>query len=168
MGVRTRAIIDGMTDAATEVGLLAAFTWARNRAEQHMIGCERDGSSWREETISELVWQAARPHVMYADFTRRQEAAVGADWLWWWVDDTGECFGMLVQAKRLFCRGANWSLDFRAKRGEQMRRLLSTADRFSVPAAYVLYMGSINYRASFTSKIKDPKALEQCRRRRYR
>jgi len=153
-----------MTGAAPGVDLLAAFARARKRAERHMIGCERDGSSWREETISELVWQAARPYVMYADFTRRQEAAVGADWLWWWVEPDGECFGMLVQAKRLFCDGPDWSLDFQAKRGEQMRALLGTADRFSVPAAYVLYMGSVDYRASYTSHMKDPTALEQARK----
>lgn len=101
---------------------------------------------------------------MYADFTRRQEAAVGADWLWWWVDHDGECFGMLVQAKRLFCDGPDWSLDFQAKRGEQMRELLGTADRFSVPAAYVLYMGSVEYRASYTSQMKDPTAQERARK----
>jgi hypothetical protein len=86
----SRAIIGGMTGVSPGVELLAAFARARKRAERHMIGCERDGSSWREETISELVWQAARPYVMFADFTRRQEAAVGADWLWWWVDHDGE------------------------------------------------------------------------------
>lgn len=153
-----------MTGAATEDDLLAAFTRARKRAEQHMIGCERDGSSWREETVSELVWQAARPYVMYADFNRHEEAAVGADWLWWWVDGNGECFGMLVQAKRLFCNGGNWSLDFGAKKGMQMRQLFSSAEYFSVPAAYGLYMGSIDYRASVTSQISDPIARERCRK----
>ncbi|HVX19910.1 MAG TPA: hypothetical protein VHB02_01030 [Acidimicrobiales bacterium] len=157
-------MIGGMTGAASGVDLHAAFVRARKRAEHHMIGCERDGSSWREETISELVWQAARPYVTYADFTRHQEAAVGADWLWWWIDHDGECFGMLVQAKRLFCRGPDWSLDFQAKRGDQMRALLSTADRFSVPAAYVVYMGSVDYRASYTSHISDPTALEHARK----
>ncbi len=129
-----------------------------------MLESERDSSSWREETVSELVWHAARPYVMYAEFNHQQEAAVGADWLWWWVDENGECFGMLVQAKRLFCKGANWSLDFRANKGEQMRRLLTTADHFSVPAAYVLYMGSTNYRASYTSHVTDPIALQRCRK----
>lgn len=153
-----------MTAAAAEDDLLAAFTRARKRVEDHMIGCERDGSAWREETVSEMLWQAARPYVMYADFKRHEEAKVGADWLWWWVDDSGECFGMLVQAKRLFCDGSSWSLDFRAKKGQQMRQLLDSADYFCVPAAYALYMGSIDYRASVTSQIKDPTAREQYRK----
>jgi hypothetical protein len=55
---------------------------------------------------------------MYADFTRHEEAAVGADWLWW-VDDASECFGMLVQAKRLHCKGNTWTIDFQANKGEQ-------------------------------------------------
>jgi len=129
-----------------------------------MIGCERDGSAWREETISELVWQAARPYVMYADFTRHQEAAVGADWLWWWVDHTGECFGMLVQAKRLHCQGSNWTIDFRTNKSEQMRRLFRTANLFSVPAAYVLYMGSVDYRASFSCGPDHHARCEPCRK----
>lgn len=129
-----------------------------------MIGCERDGSSWREETVSEVVWQAARPYVMYADFTRHQESRVGADWLWWWVDRDGECFGMLVQAKRLFCKGPEWSLDFGAKGGEQRRALFATADQFAVPAVYVLYMGSVGYRASYTSQINDLNKLDRARK----
>jgi hypothetical protein len=129
-----------------------------------MTGCERDGSSWREETISELLWQAARPYVMYADFTRHQEAAVGADWLWWWVDDTGECFGMLVQAKRLHCRGNNWEIEFQANKGEQMKRLFRTAEIFSVPAFYVLYMGGVDYRGSFSCGPNHHSGCEPCRK----
>lgn len=129
-----------------------------------MTGCERDGSSWREETISELVWQAARPWVMYADFTRHEEAAVGADWLWWWVDATGECFGMLVQAKRLHAVGNNWAIDFNANKGEQMRRLFRTAEIFSVPAFYVLYMGGVNYRRSFSCGPNHGPECEQCKK----
>lgn len=129
-----------------------------------MNGCERDASSWREETISELVWQAARPCVMYADFARYQEAAVGADWLWWWVDDASECFGMLVQAKRLHCRGSTWTIDFRANKGEQMRRLFRTADMFFVPPFYVLYMGGIDYRGSFSCGPNHHSECESCRK----
>jgi hypothetical protein len=45
-----------------------------------------------------------------------------------------------------------------------MRALLGTADRFSVPAAYVLYMGSVDFRASYTSHMKDPSPLERARK----
>jgi hypothetical protein len=153
-----------MNASSSRVELHAALTRAREAAERHMTGCERDGSSWREETISELVWQAARPCVMYADFTRHQEAAVGADWLWWWVDDSGECFGMLVQAKRLHCHKNNWSIDFRANKGEQMKRLFRTAELFSVPAFYVLYMGGVDYRSSFSCGPNHHSECEPCRK----
>ncbi len=106
-----------------------------------MSGCERDGSAWQEETVSEILWQAARPHVMYGDFTKRQEGVVGADWLWWWIDGSGEAFGMLVQAKRLHRIGGRWTVGFRDKNGQQMADLFRTADLFQVPAAYVVYLG---------------------------
>jgi len=153
-----------MTTSPSQVELRDALMRAREAAERHMNGCERDGSSWREETISELLWQAARPYVMYADFTRHEEATVGADWLWWWVDDAGECFGMLVQAKRLHCKGSSWTLDFRANKGEQMRRLFETAERFSVPPFYILYMGGVNYRRSFSCGPKHHSECAACRK----
>jgi hypothetical protein len=133
--------------SAVPPDLHAAFSRARKVAEQHMVGCERDGSSWREETVSELIWQAARPYATYADFTRRQESAIGADWLWWWIDETEECFGMLVQAKRLHRRNDRWVIDFQRDGGAQMAQLFRTAQTFDVPAIYVLYLGSAGYRA---------------------
>ncbi len=153
-----------MTTSSSQVELRASLTRAREAAERHMTGCERDRSSWREETISELVWQAARPWVMYADFTRYEEATVGADWLWWWVDDAGECFGMLVQAKRLHCVGNNWTIDFNANKGEQMQRLFRTAETFSVPAFYVLYMGGMDYRSNFSCGPNHHPECDPCRK----
>jgi len=76
--------------------LLSALAHARTVAEDHMIRADRIGISWREETISELLWVNAQPFVMCPDFTHHEENVVGADWLWWWVDSGGECFGMLV------------------------------------------------------------------------
>jgi hypothetical protein len=134
------------------------------RAEEHMRGCERDGSSWREETISELVWQAARPYVMYADFTRREENAVGADWLWWWIDGFGECFGMLVQAKRLHRDGDRWTLNLHANGGEQMKRLFETADLFQVPATYLLYLGTADYRINLKCGPRHKDGCPRCER----
>jgi len=66
-----------------------------------MIAMDDAGSTWHETTITGIVLQHAHPTVKFVDFNQRQEGATGADWLWWWVDATGEAFGMLVQAKRL-------------------------------------------------------------------
>jgi hypothetical protein len=76
--------------------VLTALTYARTVAEDHMIRADRAGISWREETISELLWVNAQPYILCADFARHEESVVGADWLWWWLDSSGECFGMLV------------------------------------------------------------------------
>ena len=123
-----------------------ALNHARTVAEEHMIGADRVGISWREETVSELLWVNAQPFVRCADFARHEESMVGADWLWWWVDGDGECFGMLVQAKRLHHRGGHPQLDFRHNDGQQMARLFRTTERLQVPAVYALYFGGIESR----------------------
>jgi hypothetical protein len=143
--------------------LPAALRGAREVAERHMVGCEQDGSSWREETISELIWQAARPFIAYADFNRHQEASVGADWLWWWLDDIGECFGMLVQAKRMHRHNGRFVIDFQANSGEQMKRLFRAADLFEVPAIYSLYLGSTKYRTDLRCGPDHTGECERCR-----
>ena len=78
-----------------------------------------------------------------------REATLGADWLWWWVDEAAdECFGMLVQAKRLHYY-ADWVCDLHASDGgAQMHRLFSTAMRFGVPPIYAIYVGPPSNRPS--------------------
>ena len=126
--------------------LISALTRARLVAEDHMILADRIGISWREETISELLWVNAQPFVKCADFSRQEERELGADWLWWWVDRADECFGMLVQAKRLHHRNGQPQLDFRYNGGQQMRRLFRTAEQLQVPAVYSLYFGGVESR----------------------
>ena len=143
--------------------LLSALTRARMVAEDHMTGANRVGISWREETISELLWVNAQPFVRCADFSRHEENVVGADWLWWWVDDRGECFGMLVQAKRLHHREGQPQLDFRHNGGQQMTRLFSVADRLQVPAVYALYFGGIEFHGMRCGK-RHTSNCARCRR----
>jgi hypothetical protein len=88
---------------------------------------------------------------------------VGADWLWWWVDSGGECFGMLVQAKRLHHRGGQPRLDFRHNDGQQMSRLLSSARELQVPAVYALYFGGVESRGMICSE-QHANDCERCRR----
>jgi len=61
---------------------------------------ETQGHSWDEVTATQQLCMAASPPIVYAEFTGTQEDGVGADWLWWWIDTTGEAFGMLVRAKK--------------------------------------------------------------------
>ena len=145
--------------------LVNALAHARTVAEDHMIRADHAGNSWREETISELLWLHAQPFVMCADFTRHEESMVGADWLWWWVDDSGECFGMLVQAKRLHHRDGRPELNFRHNDGQQMKRLFRAAELFKVPATYALYFGGIEFRDGLTcGDDEHTSACERCRR----
>jgi uncharacterized protein DUF6615 len=101
---------------------------------------------WHEQTATDLLCAAAYPAVRYVPFTAPQERVVGADWLWWWVGETGECFGMLVQAKNLYRVRSSWSIDFEYRNGEQMRSLFEAAHVLKVPAGYLLYCGNLHYR----------------------
>ncbi|MGV1009497.1 MAG: hypothetical protein ACOYBY_12915 [Dermatophilaceae bacterium] len=103
------------------------------------------GLVWGEETITELILANAHPEILSVPFNKRQERHVGADWLWWWVDDMGEAFGMLIQAKRLH---DDWHIDFAYRGGEQMDALRSAAKLLHVVDAYILYLGSRQFRTA--------------------
>jgi hypothetical protein len=128
--------------------LHAALTRGRRAVEQYIDELRSQGSDrWPEEHATERLYMAAFPHVKWINFNRVQERATGSDWLWWWVDPTGECFGLLIQAKILKRRpNGSWFIDFRYRDGSQMKNLLETANFFEVPAAYILYCGDVSYR----------------------
>lgn len=106
-----------------------------------------DGLGWSEETVTELSIGAGLPFVKPIPFNRNQEGQVGADWLWWWLDNaTEECFGMLVQAKRLKGALGSWSLDVSHGKGKQKLNLMEAADQLEVPAVYGVYMGGRVFR----------------------
>lgn len=152
-------------DGVPDDDLLAAFTRARERVESHMADSEVDDVAWHEETVTDLLLRAARPQVSYHPFHRWQEKRVGADWLWWWLDETGECFGMLVQAKRMHRHGDRLEFDFRAGDGSQMTRLLAAADVLAVPAIYALYLGTPAWRAPVSCGARPhPQDCLRCRR----
>jgi hypothetical protein len=138
--------------------LRSSFARARRFAEEHMTLAEDCGSSWREETISEIVWTRAYPFVKFADFSRHQESRIGADWLWWWLDASGECFGMLTQAKRYFpAAGGRRTLDLKSKDGSQVERLRAAANALKVPSVYLLYLGEVTSRNQMCREVHaDP------------
>jgi len=107
---------------------------------------------WMEDTATDLLLTKALPRIQFRRFTGSEEASNGADWLWWWVDRDGTCFGLLVQAKVLKLLRKRWSIDFAYKTKNddrtQISKLLKASDQFDVPAAYTLYCGDVDYRAS--------------------
>ncbi|MFD3927435.1 hypothetical protein [Streptomyces sp. NPDC058614] len=100
--------------------------------------------------MTDILCQHAAPHVRPIRFNQRQEGEVGADWLWWWLDPSGDCFGMLVQAKNLKRSGGNWHVDFGYRDGHQIDRLVEVAGIFKVPAVYTLYCGDKSYRTDLS------------------
>ncbi|MDH6214121.1 hypothetical protein [Streptomyces pseudovenezuelae] len=135
-----------------DVELLAALTKARVAVDQSMAFWVMVNGRWDEEPATVILCQNAAPYVKPITFNRTHEGIVGADWLWWWVDPSGVCFGMLVQAKNLNRERNAWSIGFgHANRsGSQLPDLLRTADHFEVPPVYVLYCGDTSYRAGLT------------------
>jgi hypothetical protein len=123
---------------------------------------------WEEVTATNILLAEASPDVRYWKFTKRQESAVGADWLWWWIDTTGTSFGLLTQAKVLKRHGTGWRIDFgyRRKKTEptQIDKLIAASMRFSVPAAHVLYCGTPTYRVGLNCGLAHPEGAN-CRDR---
>ena len=135
-----------------DVGLVTALRAGRLAVEEYVTASEAHGDVWGEVQASSRLMIAAASRVDYCPFNPREEKETGADWLWWWIDATGECFGMLVQAKKLHHRGSTWSIDFGYGRpsGDQMRALFRTADTLSVPPIYMFSTGDVTYRDALT------------------
>ncbi|MER6162394.1 hypothetical protein ABT147_44060 [Streptomyces sp. NPDC001868] len=119
-----------------------------------MTGMLDAGGMFREVTATQVLLSTAYPRIRFVEFAADEEKENGADWLWWWVDRDGTCYGLLVQAKILKLHGKRWSIDFSYKtRGDdrtQLSKLIKAANRFHVPAAYVLYCGDAQYRSTLT------------------
>jgi hypothetical protein len=111
-----------------------------------------NGGMWREVAATQVLLSEACPPVCFQEFTSAEEAAAGADWMWWWVDRDGVCFGLLVQAKTLKVNGRQWTIDFGySTKGDprsQITKLIEAAEPYQVPAAYILYCGDRKYRAT--------------------
>lgn len=132
--------------------VLAGLAAGRAAAEDQMRLSWSQGHMWKETTVTDILCANSSPPLKYAEFTQFEENAVGADWVWWWIDSsTGEAFGMLVQAKRLECsRGNRWSVNFgyqpRSGEGDQVTRLLLAARHLNISAGYLVYSGDKLYR----------------------
>lgn len=141
-----------MTDDMRAGGFSAvheAFLRATAQAETEMSQLLALEEGWEEEYITQRLCLAVVPEVRYARFNKQQEGRVGADYIWWWVDRSDECYGCLIQAKNIKRDGRRWRIGFQHPRntGEQLRSLFETADVLRIPAGFMLYAGDRDYRA---------------------
>ena len=125
------------------------------------------GLQWNEETLTDLLLAGSTPAIQVIPFPKRQEGGAGgtgADWLWWWIGDGGECFGMLVQAKRLKKRSTGaWWIDFFYRDGAQQNALLTTSQKWGVAPVYAVYTGPVDYRSPIECGLSPhPKNLNAC------
>ncbi len=145
-------------------GPLAGFTRIRETAEAFMDKRDLAGDGWHEEAVTAVAVIEGRPEVDVVEFSRNQEGrgpnALGADYLWWWIDgDTEECFGMLVQAKRLKrSPGGDWLVDVTHREGKQLGDLIRTSEELGVPAVYAVYTGGLVFR----DQLPCPHSAEAC------
>ena len=128
--------------------LLAACTRVRVAAETYMDERDLAGLGWSEESVTDVATHKGLPEIRLVQFNRQQEGrGAGADYLWWWMDEaSGECFGMLVQAKSLHHEGERWTVDIRHREGRQLGDLRRTAEHFQVPAMFAVYTGGRLFR----------------------
>lgn len=127
-----------------------ALSHARWMVDSRWAARVQQGHEPDEPELTSELLLGAGSRLRYVQFSIPQENRLGADWLWWFVSTNGECFGALLQAKKLKRKGNGWSVDLGytpRKGGEgQLTTLLQTADRLKVPAGYILYCGDPSYR----------------------
>ncbi|MCX5115400.1 hypothetical protein OOK13_44670 [Streptomyces sp. NBC_00378] len=122
---------------------------------------------WDEEVATARLCERSAPFLQPITFNRAQEARLGADWLWWFIDRESEtCFGMLCQAKNLKKDGSRWKIGFGQanKTGAQMKLLSRAAESLQVPAVYILYCGDERYRDGLACRTHSAFECETCAR----
>ncbi|KUN59238.1 hypothetical protein AQJ54_39940 [Streptomyces griseorubiginosus] len=151
--------------------LHAALVLGREAVDEFVTASLLITGKWAEETVTDILYTRAAPRLRPVPFNRNQEGLIGADWLWWWVEEsTGICFGMLCQAKNLKRTGTTWSIGYGQSNrtwGAQLPNLLAAADYFEVPAVYMLYCGDAAYRRGLSCggdacDADDPDASSPC------
>lgn len=84
-----------------------SFRQEAHQVWQDMSEAERFGLPRNEETTTEdLLLSLARKHkgrgLDITAYTKKEEGKTGADWAFWFTDDSWEGIGARIQAKRLF------------------------------------------------------------------
>ncbi|CAN5331469.1 hypothetical protein BH24ACT7_BH24ACT7_23690 [soil metagenome] len=153
----------GQHDENPYLNLRSALAAGRAAVDQRWKTRAEQDMAQTEEPLTEDLLMAAYPTVRHATFTKPEEGRIGADWLWWFTDSSGECFGMLVQAKVRKERNGHHEINLRYDNRSQIRSLLATSDAFEVPAAYVLYMGPAVERAQLScGAMHEPAGCGRC------
>lgn len=157
----------------TALDLHSALVRGRRAVEAYINECldQLGEYAWEEEHATIQLIHAAYPTARYVPFNTNQEggsanaSGTGADWMWWWLSATGECFGMLVQAKNLKRVGQKWDVDLDYAKRRQIIDLLNASDLLRVPAAYALYCGDLAYRHDVTcGPHHTSDAFDRCHR----
>lgn len=160
------SLVEPMASRFGSLKLVALMRDARVFAETQMSVFESEGENWNETSITYVLMTITHPLARMVKFNQVEEGVTGADWLWWWIDETtGEAFGAAVQAKRLKQKSSKWWIDFGYKDGKQRRDLEFLGDYFNVVPLYALWLGTSNYRqgAFCRAKTHTPDC-EECRK----
>jgi hypothetical protein len=128
--------------------LCEAFQDLADQTAKRIKAAHDSGMRWSEESNTEhlLLTLATRypDQVAISAFTKRREAANGADWEWWFLGASG-AYGMRVQAKRIALPNEIFSHLRRRAKGQsrdQMTALIAEAKREGLTPAYCFYTAS--------------------------
>lgn len=151
-------------DSADDV--VGAMARIRLAAQTHTDERDVAGLGWSEESVTDAAVHKGLPQVRVVQFNRNQEGGgVGADYLWWWLDRfSDDCFGMLVQAKRVDLSGSRPRVDISHRHGKQLGDLMRTAEYFHVPAMYSVYTGGPHCRRTLPCLHDKQPGCEVCLR----
>lgn len=116
---------------------------------------ERPEPDERELTRRFLRLVSQNHRIKYYQISQRDEAMMGADWLWLIYTNTG-VYGFLIQAKKLQKKETSVTrriLDYKSNSGErQIDLLLKQSREYGIPALYVLFSNQIQHIACGYSK----------------
>ncbi|MFE4526814.1 hypothetical protein ACFRMO_25235 [Streptomyces anulatus] len=82
--------------STTPTGPYEALKQARLRVDELMWKSRAANGMWLETSATQVLLTTAWPRVDYQEFKASEETENGADWLWWWLDSDGTCYGILV------------------------------------------------------------------------
>lgn len=60
-----------------------------------MTGMLDAGGMFREVTATQVLLSTGYPRIRFVEFAADEEKENGANWLWWWVDRDGTCYGLM-------------------------------------------------------------------------
>ena len=123
----------------------------------------------KEETLTDqiiLSLKLRHQHdISIIEFTKHQEGKIGADWEWWFVEDSGRSIGMRIQAKIISIANSCFNhLHYQKQYSiPQCEKLIMQAERKQLSPLYCLYTTADNIHPTFGCSLLDAYTVRSLR-----